>query len=275
MRGADLSKPLAPDLFREVDTALMEWKVILFRDQQISRQQMLSLAHRWGTVFEDSLLAQVASGGDVIPQKDDLENIPVMMRDATIRGQENVWHTDAPYRKKPVLGALLSVVEVPPVGGDTMFADMAAAYDNLNKNLVREIEGRDAWHDWSLGGYGKKYESKLEEYRAVVPPVRHPVVVRHPRTGRPTLFVNRSLTKEIIGIDPDRSDEIIDILAWQADVPEYQFRVHWEPGLVVFWDNYAVQHYAVNDYWPQTRTHLRATIEGPWTPGELRVSVNH
>jgi len=266
IKGVDLALPLTDDIFTEIDTALREWKVITFRGQSLSQEKLLKLAQRWGTVYEDSLPSQVAGGGEVIPKDNALDNIPVMRRDKNTKGLENIWHTDAAYRKRPVLGTFLVGADVPAVGGDTMFADMAAAYDNLDEDIVRAIEDKDAWHDWTLGGYAKKYESVFDEYRTVVPPVRHPVVIRHPRTGRKTLFVNRGFTREIIGMDADTSDRVLDILTRQADVPEYQFRVHWEPGLVAFWDNYAVQHYAVNDYWPQTRVLLRATIAGPWTP---------
>ena len=95
----------------------------------------------------------------------------------------------------------------------------------------------------------------------VVPPVRQPVVLCHPRTGRKTLFVNGGFVRDIIGIPAEESDELLQLLCHQAEIPEYQVRIRWEPNLLVLWDNFAVQHYAVNDYWPQTRTLVRATID--------------
>ena len=259
--GVDLRGPLDDALFAEIDGAFKEWKVIVFRDQDITLEQQGAFASRWGVVVEDSLPRQVANGGRILPLPGVVDNVLPFTRDGVVVGLENLWHTDGSYREAPVLGTMLRAVDVPPIGGDTMFADMAAAYDNLDPRLQERIDGLWAWHDWSAGGYGEKYAADLDEYRAVVPPVRHPVVLRHPRTGRKTLFVNRGFVRNIIGIPAEESDELLELLCHQADVPEYQVRIRWEPNLVVLWDNYAVQHYAVNDYWPQTRTLVRATID--------------
>jgi taurine dioxygenase len=220
-------------------------------------------------VVEDSLPRQVAHDGRIVPLPRVVDNVLPFTRDGVVVGLENLWHCDGSYREAPVLGTMLRAVDVPPIGGDTMFADMAAAYDNLDPRVQERIDGLWALHDWSLGGYADKYAANLDEYRAVVPPVRQPVVLRHPRTGRKTLFVNRGFVRHIIGIPAEESDELLELLCRQADVPEYQVRIRWEPDLLVLWDNYAVQHYAVNDYWPQTRTMVRATIDAGVATGVL------
>jgi taurine dioxygenase len=265
--GVDLCRPLDERAFAELDAALKEWKVLVFPEQPLTRPEQGRLASRWGRVVEDSLPRQVEHDGAIVPYEDLVDNVLPFTRDGVVVGLENIWHNDGSYRLAPVLGTMLRAVDVPPRGGDTMFADMAAAYDNLPDTIRERIDDLWAVHDWSIGGYAQKYGAALDRYRQVVPPVRHPVVVRHPRTGRPTLWVNRGFVREILGVDADESRELLDVLCRQADVPEYQFRVRWAPDLVVFWDNFAVQHYAVNDYWPQTRTLVRATIDADLVTG--------
>jgi taurine dioxygenase len=263
----DLSQPLDPETFAELDAALLEWKVIVAKGQRLSREQMLALAQRWGTVIEDSLPRQVANGGAIRPMDNPVDNIVLFTRDDEAPGLENIWHVDGSYRPAPMLGTMLLAMEVPPVGGDTMFADMAAAYDNLEPAVAEAIGSLRAVHDWSSGGYAHKYAADLATYRQAVPAVLHPLVLPHPRTGRRTLFANRGFTSRIPGLGQAAGDALLDLLTRQADTPEYQFRLHWEPGTFVFWDNFAVQHYAVNDFWPQRRTMMRATVEGGWTTG--------
>jgi taurine dioxygenase len=259
--GVDLGVPLDDELFAEIDLAFREWKVLVFRDQDITLEQQGAFASRWGEVVEDSLPRQVANGGRIVALPRVVDNVLPFTRDGIVVGLENMWHADGTYREAPVLGTTLRAVDVPPIGGDTLFADMAAAYDNLDPRILERLEGLWALHDWSAGSYAEKYAANLDEYRAAVPPVRQPVVLCHPRTGRKTLFVNGGFVRNIIGIPPEESDALLWLLCRQAEVPEYQVRIRWEPNLLVLWDNYAVQHYAVNDYWPQTRTLVRATID--------------
>jgi taurine dioxygenase len=267
--GADLRAPLDDELFAEIDLAFREWKVIVFRDQDLTLEQQGAFASRWGDVVEDSLPRQVANGGRIVALPRMVDNVLPFTRDGIVAGLENVWHADGSYREAPVLGTMLRAVDVPPLGGDTMFADMAAAYDNLDPRVQERVESLWACHDWSAGGYTEKYAATWDEYRSAVPPVRQPVVLRHPRTGRKTLFVNRGFVRHIIGLPAEESEELLEILCRQADVPEYQLRIRWEPNLLVLWDNFAVQHYAVNDYWPQTRTLVRATIDAGVVTGVL------
>jgi taurine dioxygenase len=136
---------------------------------------------------------------------------------------------------------------------------MAAAYDNLTPEVKERALRLRARHDWCLGGYAGKYADRLEELRAAVPPVEHPVVIAHPDTGRPTLFVNRLFTDCIVGLDGEESDQLREHLCRHIDLPEVQVRLHWEPGTVAIWDNLAVQHYGANDYFPARRVMCRAT----------------
>ncbi|HEY2301416.1 MAG TPA: TauD/TfdA family dioxygenase [Acidimicrobiales bacterium] len=263
VRGADLRLPLDDETFEEIDRALLEWKLLLFSDQHLTLDQHAAFAGRWGDIVDDQLL---------FSKKDNpVDNLVVFTRDADTVGLENEWHSDGTFREVPPMGTVLRAVEVPPLG-DTLYADMAAAYDNLPQEIKDQIDGLMALHDWSLGKYADKYGDRLEEFRRIVPPVEQPVVMSHPRTGRKTLFVNRLFTKSINGLDPDESDRLLDLLCRQAEVPEYQCRHRWQPGSIAFWDNLGVQHYGASDYYPQRRVMARAAIAGTTKP---RAPVGH
>lgn len=267
--GLDLRKPLDDALFEELDAAFSEWKVLVFKDQHLSPAELAVLASRWGPIVQDSVPQQVAGGGEILRLPDPVDNVSVPKLDTPMpAGRENIWHCDGSYRTEPVLGTMMLSLQAPELGGDTAFVDMAAAYDNLDEQTKARIDGLWAEHDWSAWGYAKKYEAVLDEYRAAIPPARHPVVVNHPRTGRPTLFVNRGFTTRILGLEERESDELLDILTRQADVLEYQFRARYDVGTLVFWDNVAVQHYGVIDSWPAPRAHMRATMLGDWPYGQ-------
>jgi taurine dioxygenase len=253
--GVDLREPLDDVTFDDLDRAWREYKVLLFREQHLTAQQHVDVLSRWGTLTDDQLTPT--------PDKNPLECLVEFTRDGATPGLENGWHVDGTFRVQPTAGTMLRAIDVPAVGGDTMFADMAAAYDNLAPEVQQLVDTLTATHDWSMGAYANKYADQLEHFRTLLPPVEHPVVLRHPSTGRKTIFVNRFFTKCINGLSPADSDELLDHLCRQADVPEYQLRVQWQPGTIAFWDNLAVQHYGVNDYFPQRRTMARATFFGP------------
>ncbi len=139
---------------------------------------------------------------------------------------------------------------------------MAAVYDGLDADLRARIDGMTAVHDYAQVFGHTIPEHAKAEMREKYPPVEHPVVRTHPETGRRTLFVNRFFTSRINGLEPDESDALIDLLCREANYPEYQCRFRWETDSVAFWDNRAVQHYAVSDYWPDVRVVERASIIG-------------
>jgi taurine dioxygenase len=257
VEGLDLRRPMDDETFAEVDRALFEWKLLLFRDQHLTLDQHAEFAGRFGEIVDDQL--------EFVKRERPVENLVVFTRDASTVGLENEWHSDGTFRPVPPMATVLRAIDVPSLG-DTLFADMAAAYDNLPPDLKDRIEGLTAVNDWSIGAYSDKYRDSLETFRAVVPPVEHPVVICHPRTGRRTLFVNRLFTRSITGLAPDESDELLDRLCRQAEVPEYQYRFHWLPGSIAFWDNLGVQHYGSSDYFPQRRVMARAAIAGTAVP---------
>ncbi|WP_308013449.1 TauD/TfdA dioxygenase family protein [Streptomyces beigongshangae] len=252
VRGVDLSRPLTDALREELNRALLEWKVLFFRGQHLTSGAQRDFARNWGELETNPLLA-TGDAAEVVRFDKAAGGAPTF---------ENVWHTDVTFRERPAMGAVLQLREVPPFGGDTMWADMAAAYDNLPQDVKDLVEGARAVHDF-LPGFARFYPAeRLAPYQEQFPPVEHPVVRRHPETGRRMLFVNTSFTTRITGMERAESDRLLRLLFQQAHVPEFQVRFRWQRGDVAFWDNRATQHYAVNDYAPHRRVAERVAIAG-------------
>jgi len=249
--GVDLAKPLTGRLRAELNRALLEWKVLFFRDQDITAGQQRAFAANWGPLETNPLLP-----------KGDSDEVTRFSRSAAMPGFENIWHTDVTFRPNPALGSVLRLIKVPSIGGDTMWADMAAAYDNLPEDVRERITGLRAVHDYVPGFQRFSDPDFLAARQDEFPPVEHPVVRTHPETGRRTLFVNPAFTTHIVGIDRDESDHLLRLLFAQAHVPEFQVRFRWTENAVAFWDNRATQHYAVNDYAPEVRIAERVAIAG-------------
>lgn len=250
--GVDLGEPLDDATFAEIERAHLAYKVVFFRDQDISDARHLEFARRFGPLEEHPFL----------PSADGRVEVVRFAKDENTVGVENIWHSDVSWREVPALGSVLRAREVPPIGGDTLFCDMVAAYEGLDDELKQRLEGLRAVHDFSNSfGVGMP-EDKLAEMQKRFPAVEHPVVRTHPRTGKKILYVNGIFTSHIVGLPRDESDALLDFLCRQATIPEYQCRFRWQKDSIAFWDNRSVQHYAANDYWPQERVMERVTIIG-------------
>jgi taurine dioxygenase len=250
--GIDLTRPLDDETIEELRRVLLAYKVIFFRDQQVTTEQHLAFARRFGELEVHPFA----------PQKPGHPEVLVLEKNAEVGGYENIWHSDVTWRLQPSLGSVLRAREVPPVGGDTLFADMYAAYDGLDASVRASLDGLRAVHDFTYTfGRGLSPE-KLAEKQQEYPPAEHPVVRTHPETGRKGLYVNAAFTSHVIGLSKDDSRALLDLLYRQATVPEYQCRFRWRADSIAFWDNRAVQHYAASDYWPQKRVMERVTIIG-------------
>jgi len=185
-----------------------------------------------------------------------------LAKDADNGGVENEWHADITWHATPSFGAVLRAVEVPELGGDTLWADAGAAYDGLPAAVRERIDHLTAVHDWrSSFGLAMPPEA-VEELSPQFPAVEHPVVRVHPETGRRTLFVNPIFTQHVVGLEPDESEALLAVLFRQMTRAEYQCRFSWTPGAVAFWDNRATQHYASSDYFPRRRVMDRISIVG-------------
>ena len=254
--GIDLAQPLAPADKAALRQALLDWKVLFFRDQDITTDQHLAFARNFGELEVHPFA----------PSKDGYPEVLAITHDRDSRGRENTWHSDVTWRLEPSLGSVLRALEVPPVGGDTLFADMYAAYEGLSDDVKAEIDGALAVHDFTYFRLGMrkrgKSEAEIEAFNAAYPKPHHPVVRTHPETGRKALYVNAAFTVEILGMEKARSDALLAHLYAQAAIPEYQCRFRWETNSIAFWDNRASQHYAASDYWPAARRMERVTIIG-------------
>lgn len=252
LHGPDLTGDLPQPIIDEIAAALAAYKVIFFRDQPVTAAQHHAFARRFGELEVHAFLGSNTEFDELVR----FEKSP------EVAGYENAWHHDVTWREVPSMGAVLHAIEVPDLGGDTLFADMYAAYEGLPTALRERVDRLDVEHTFvnTFGAFltDEQRARMLEQY----PPPTHPMACTHDVTGRTHLYVNRNFTSHVIGMDPDESRELIDLVCRQADYPEYQCRFRWEPHSIAFWDNRAVQHYAASDYWPQRRVMERASIIG-------------
>lgn len=253
--GVDLGADLDDDTWAELHQALLEWKVLFFRDQDIDRAQHRRFAEHWGELEQHPFFKYVQPGQSDV-------DVVTLAKDAVTGGYENEWHTDITWNATPAFGAVLRAVEVPEVGGDTLWADAGAAYDGLPEQVKERIDDRVAVHDWRFSFGATMPDDAVELLSGEFPPVEHPIVRVHPETGRRTIFVNPIFTQHVVGVDALESDELLEILYRQMTRPEFQVRFRWTPGAVAFWDNRATQHYASSDYHPQRRVMDRISIAG-------------
>lgn len=254
--GVDLGQPMDDELQAEIRRALLEWKVVFFRDQDITREQHRAFAEQWGELEQHPFYKFVH------PEGQTSLDVVTLAKDAVQQGAENEWHADITWHAQPSFGAVLRAVEVPEVGGDTLWLDAGAAYDGLPESLRERIDHLTAVHDWRRTFGLVMPQEAIDELMPVYPPAEHPVVRVHPETGRRTLFVNPIFTQHIVGLSPEESDELLARLYIELRRPEYQCRFRWTPGAVAFWDNRATQHYAASDYFPQRRVMDRISIAG-------------
>ncbi len=250
--GVALAEDVSDDVIDEIRRALTEYKVLFFRDQPMDAARHVAFAARFGELEVHPF----------IPGNEQHPELVRFEKSADTGGYENAWHHDVTWRAVPSRAAILHALSVPAVGGDTLFADMYAAYEGLDDTTKHRIEDLVAVHDYARAfGYGLDADA-MAEMRREYPPVEHPVVVRHPDSGRRALYVNRIFTDHIVGLPEDESGALLALLCSQADLLEYQCRFRWTDDAVAVWDNLAVQHYAASDYWPHIRIMERASIVG-------------
>lgn len=245
--GLDLSKPLPDAVVAEVRQALVNHGVIGFRDQTLSVDQQIAFAARFGKLY----IHPVADLNSPYP-----EITPVFADDKTTKVFGEDWHSDASCDTEPPLGSILQLQEMPAIGGDTMFAGMYAAYDALSEPMKQLLAPLTAVHD---GGH--VFRRRFDKNR-FYPTTEQPVVIRHPESGRKALFVNSQYTTHIVQLKPRESDALLAFLYHHVETPEFHCRFSWRPGSLVFWDNRAVQHKAVFDYFPHRRVGTRVQVCG-------------
>ena len=250
--GVDLAGDLSDDTVAGLRAALLEWKVLFFRDQHdLDRAGHIAFGRRFGDLEIHPLT----------PKDQEQPEIFVLPAGGTFKAPDT-WHSDVTWRPEPSMGSILRAVELPPLGGDTLWADMGKAYDLLDDATKERIEGLVGLHDYTRAfGFNQppEVQAKMREKH---PTVEHPVVRTHPETGRKTIYVNGSFTIGIKGMDDDEARPLLRRLQYQAMIPDVQVRFRWAPGSVAFWDNRATQHCVSNDFLPATRVMERVTIIG-------------
>jgi len=254
--GVDLKAPMDDDTFRAFEAALIEHKALAVRDQFLTTEQHVAFSRRFGELEVHPMRPQ-GKFPEILVLDNHKDN-PVLSTD--------VWHSDTTFRQNPTKYTILRCEIMPEFGGDTLWANMEAAYEGLSDTFRVMIAGLRAVHDFQnfrvLFKNTEEDRIKLHRMEDMFPNPSHPVVRTHPVTGRKSIYVNPQFTLRIEGLQPAESRAILDVLFAQARVPEYQFRIRWTPGTIVFWDNRSTQHYAANDYYPQRRRMERTAVVG-------------
>ncbi|MDH3241700.1 MAG: TauD/TfdA family dioxygenase [Alphaproteobacteria bacterium] len=264
--GVDLARPLSDQTYLEIREAFNQWGAIFFRDQDITPTQQLEFARRFGTVKPDDYASN-------LPPVDGYEELKEIVRSPDdARNVGGFWHMDKCFMPDPDMASLLYAKELPPYGGDTMFAHLGAAFDALSPGLQATLETLStvliksrAYGDGGTPAPGvtaEGYAAALEKFAGME--ATHPAVARHPETGRKVLFVGPVYSDRFAGWTRAESLPLLDYLSGIITRPEHTCRFRWEEGSIAMWDNRAVAHYALDDYPGHRRAMHRVTIQGPW-----------
>lgn len=257
VHGVDLGADLDDAVIAEIRQALLEHCVIFFREQEFDARQHKALARRFGDIFIHP------NYYGVVPDPEILE-IRREPGDTRVVGEE--WHSDTTMMAKPPMGAILYAIEVPPYGGDTLFANQYLAYETLSDGMKRMLAGLRAVHsDRKVAGprsrvnAGRTTKARDDDaWRETI--TVHPVIRTHPETGRPLLYVNASYTVGFEGMTEAESNPLLEFLLEQGHRPEFTCRFRWQKGSVAFWDNRCTKHLAINDAGPFRRLMRRVQI---------------
>jgi taurine dioxygenase len=253
--GVDLCQPLSDQTVGAIRDVLAEFGVVVFRDQDLTPEQHIAVARRFGEININRFFAHASGYPEIAlvsKEPDQTVNIG------------GGWHTDHSYDERPALGSMLYALEVPPTGGDTMFASMYAAYDALSDGLKQTLSGLRAVHS-SRHVFGTErpgLKGRVGNAELATQDAIHPVVITHPESGKRALYVNPGFTLRFDGWTDDESRPLLSYLYEHAARPEFTCRLRWRNGSLAFWDNRSTWHYALNDYQGQRRLMHRITIEG-------------
>ena len=249
-----LNKDLNSGTIEQIYSALIKHQVVFFRDQNISPETHLKLAESLG---------EIDPGHPVYPHVEGHQSIVLLKNDANNRPDTNDWHKDLTFKESPPFASILHGVKVPKVGGDTLWASMSAAYDQLPNGWKDHLEELEAIHD--MGTFRNDFykEGGIDSVNNALKKVGsavHKVIETHPISGLKYLNVNQSFTRNIINESQGPSDHMLQFLFQHISKPEFQVRFHWEDNSVAIWDNRITQHYAVFDYLPEFRHMQRVTV---------------
>jgi taurine dioxygenase len=254
VRGVNLAGGLDADTYAEVRRAFLDHQVLFFKEQaEIPPAVQVDIGRMFGELHMHPAAPQM-------PGHPEIFEIHVH-RDSKIANGE-FWHSDVSCDEVPPLGTILQLHVLPDIGGDTLFANMCAAYEALSSPLKTMLNGLTAVHASEHVYRGRYADRGVDDRNKAYPQAVHPVVRTHPETGRKALYVNRTFTTHINELSRAESDAILELLFDQGEHIDVQIRFRWEPNDVAFWDNRCAMHRAVWDYWPRERKGRRVTIKG-------------
>ena len=265
VEGIDLSGPVSAETVQELERALAANGVLIFPGQDLTPGQHIAFSRQFGCL-EQHVVSRALLDGH--PEIYVISNV---VEDGKPRGRAyagNYWHSDLSYMPMPSMGSIMYALQIPKIGGDTLFANMYLAYETLSTGMRRTLERLKAVH--SFGHADKQYFSKrgaqaalTEAEKRQTPPVEHPVVRTHPVSGRKALFVNRGFTSSFVDMTEDESQPLLEYLFEHSIQPAFVYRHRWQVNDVVFWDNRCTIHHAIRDYGEDSPRHMhRTTIRG-------------
>ena len=265
--GVDVAEPLSDELFAEVRRTLCDNDgVLVFRDQRLTPEQHITFSRRFGELFGDREQLQDTVTKYLLPGYPQIFRASNKIVDGQPQGRDragNYWHSDVSFRPRPAMVSLLYAIEVPPLGGDTLFANMYRAFESLSAPMQRFLGGLQARHDFAVNtAVGFTHENIEQQDLEGQNSSEHPVVRTHDETGRKCLFVNPGNTSHLVGFHPAESQLLLEFLYGHSTQPEFVFRHRWKRGDLVIWDNRCTMHYAVADYDEDRYMHRTTVIGG-------------
>ena len=257
IHGVDLSQPLADDVVSGIRQALLDHLVVFFRDQRLTPAQLVAFGRRFGTLGRYPFVEGLADYPEII-------EVTKLPHERTNFG--GVWHSDTTYLDEPPMGSMLFALEVPAVGGDTLFANMFMAYERLSDGMKRMLAGLRVVNSSAKADVTRTREDRIaahpgKDARRIFE-ATHPAVRTHPESGRKGLYVNFAHSVRFEGMTEEESAPLLEFLFRHQIQPEFTCRFRWAPGSLAFWDNRSAQHNPINDYHGQLRRMLRITIAG-------------
>jgi taurine dioxygenase len=248
----DLAQPTRA-LIKEIENVLFDYSVVFFRDQpMLSPEQHIGLAKLFGPIhMHPGVPLDEQHSGYLGVYTDHNTKVAV----------GNRWHSDVTHEKEPPYISILQNHEIPPVGGDTLFSSMYAAYQAFSPRIKLLLDGLTARHSCERP-YRKIFNIKEESLEAGYPEAIHPVVLRHHGSGKPALYVNREFTEDLIGLPLEEGKALLEFLFSHAERADFHCRFKWSKNAIAIWDNRSAQHFAIWDYWPNIRRGHRVAVRG-------------
>ncbi|MBI3045808.1 MAG: TauD/TfdA family dioxygenase [Betaproteobacteria bacterium] len=255
IQGVDIARPLPEEVVAEIRQAFLDHLVVFFHNQKLAPQGQLDFAQQFGQPME-------------YPQLDGLPECPLITPVIKLAHERvnfgGIWHSDTTYLERPPMASMLYAIEIPPCGGDTLFANQYLAYETLSEGYRKMLDGLVGMSSSLKADASRTREDRLRaagaEHKVLI--AEHPVVRTHPETGRKALYVNVGHTTHFKGLTEEESRPLLDYLFLHQVRPEFTCRFRWEPGSLAFWDNRCVQHNPVNDYHGYRRVMHRVTLAG-------------